>query len=380
MTVFSVRLRRIAAYTTTLTMAAFGFTSMASAQSITNTSPGSTNNITTNVTNNCTVTNTNTVNATSVNNQTATTGDANVGGSSVLPWSGWDKLAPEAAQQGGEGYAGWWGNVLDWVSARATGQGWSDPENQSGWTPASGEWGQWDPVAWQEQGHSFNDWFAGVQGYVNASSPTWLMTWPQNGGNTLGGDATTGDATNVNNASFTVNIINRAPVDSCGHSVIPVVPPVNPPSGGGSGGGSWVSPASYSAPKSGGSGSGGVSGYSSYAAPYYSAPKATYVAPAVVTPPSTPSTPVTPPVPPTPPTPPANTISNTGPGSSNNITSNNTNNSQVTNTNVVSTVSMNQQSASSGDANVSSNTSAGGAGSGGASNANGVGGDVSVTN
>lgn len=370
--------RRISAIASSSVMAAFAFTGMVSAQSasgtITNTGPGSTNVISSTQTNRCTVTNTNNVNVTNSNNQNASTGDATVG---ALPWTGWEALSPEAAQADGQSYADWWGGVAAWVSARAAGQGWNSPAAAS--APASsGEWANWDPLAWQQNGSSFGDWFAGVQGYMNANSPTWLMTWPS-GGNTMGGDATTGDATNVNNASFSINIINSAPTDSCGNSVIPVVPPVNPPSGGKGGGGStWVSPASYSAPRGGGGGGGS---YGAYRTPVYSAPRAVVATAAPApTPAPVPVTPVVPPTPPTPPVAPAASISNTGPGSSNVISSTVNNNVNVTNNNNISVVNTSQQTASSGDATVAGNTGSGGGGSGDAGNANGTGVGAGATN
>lgn len=376
-------LRRTATYVVTATMTGFGFTSIASAQTITNTGPGSHNNITSNVTNNCSVTNNNRVSAYNSNRQQATTGDANVSDNTTagVSWAGWSALDPTAAQAAGISYASWWSGVVNWIAQRASGDGWNSASTNLSWAPGGADWSGFDPVNWQANGQSFGNWYNSVEAYLNSNSPTWVMTWPADATGSMGlGGAYSGNATNNYNANFSININNAASAaagtDSCGRSNF-----TPPPSGGMGGGSTWTPPAVISASpqlsggQGGGSGSGG----------YYSAPRG-YVASAPVAHASTPvqSTPS-----PsggmgggggTPAAPSGSSISNTGPGSTNNVTSNYTNNSSVTNNNCVTVSNFSSQTASTGDANVSGNTTTGGGGSGDASNANGTGGAVGITN
>lgn len=379
-------LRRIAAYGTTAVMAGFGLTGVVSAQTITNTGPGSTNNITSNATNNCSVHNSNNLSVSNHSSQTAVTGDATDSGntSSGLSWAGWSGLDPNTAQAAGQSYNAWWSGVVNWIAQRASGNGWNSNSTNLSWTPGSASWNAWDPMSWQANGQSFANWYTSVESYLNSNSAAWVLSWPADatGGSSMGG-ATTGNATNNNSASFSININNAARAmagtNSCGQSLF--TPPPTGGGGGSSGGGGAVLGASTFSSRLGGGG-GGVGGYGSagfFPASYSvhaPAPKVAS-APAVTNTPSTPSVPVV--VPPVPPAP-ENSISNTGPDSSNNITTNQTDNSSVCNNNNVSVSNSSTQTATSGDASVTSNTSSGGAGSGGASNGNGTGGAVGVNN
>lgn len=372
-------------------MTFFGLTGVVSAQTITNTGPGSTNTISSTYTNNCSVRNSNNVSVSNSNNQSASTGNANESGntSAGLSWAGWTGMDPAAAQAAGTGYAGWWGGVVNWIGQRASGAGWNSDQSNLSWTPSSTEWASYDPMTWQSSGQSFGNWYNAVESYLNGNSSAWVLGWPAdaNGAGNFG--ATSGNAVNNNNANFSININNAARAaagtDNCGRSNF-----TPPATGGGMGSGpamgapAVVAASNNYAPK-GGSGYGGGYGGGYYAPSSYSAPAAHVSAPAQVA--SAPIVNNAPSAPagggmgsgPSAPAPSSN-ISNTGPGSTNTISSTYTNNSSVSNCNNVSVSNMNSQSASSGDSNVSGNTSVGGAGSGNAGNNNGTGGAVGVSN
>ena len=382
-------LRSIATYITTVTMTLFGFTSMAAAQTITNTGPGSTNNINTTTTNNCSRVNNNAISASNSNTQNATSGSANVSGNTTAGWSGWSALDPTAAQAAGISYASWWGAVVNWIGTHAGGAGWNSTETNLTWTPGSANWSGINPVSWQVNGQSFSNWYNAAQSYLNSNSSVWVLGWPADATGTMAlGGASSGSATNNYNANFSININNTARkvagTDSCGRSLF--VPPTPTQYGGGSGGGvvMGASVVSRSQPHtlgaSGGVGGGGFyipTSHTTGSAPHTSNSSGNVpsqpvsVNPAVV-PPSTQFS--------NPPTGNTGSISNTGPGSTNSINSTYTNNSTVTNNNNVSTGSFSTQTATSGSSNVSNNTSVGGAGTGTAQNNNDTSGDVSVSN
>jgi hypothetical protein len=360
-------------------MAGFGFTGVASAQTITNTGPGSRNTISTTTTNNCRVTNTNNVSVVNRNHQYAATGDATESGntSAGLPWTGWAALDPAAAQANGTSYSSWMNGITNWISQRASGDGWNSNQTNLSWTPASADWSGFDPVTWQASGQSFGNWYNSVETYLNSNSSNWLLTWPPDatGSGSFSG-ATTGNATNNNNANFSININNAARAaagtNACGQSNF--TPP--PATGGMGGGGGQVMSAHTSfTPRSGGSGgAGGLFGSSAFRTPAFhaaSAPAVVHNTPAPVA--------QTPPVaPPVTPTAPSSSISNTGPGSTNTISSTTSSNTTVTNDNNICVTNVSSQSASTGSSSVSGNTSTGGGGSGDASNANGTSAGVGI--
>lgn len=386
-------LRRTISYGVTAMMACFGLTNVVSAQTITNTGPGSHNNITSNETNNCRVMNNNDLSIYNRNNQSATTGNVTESGNTGvgLTWSGWDALNLTAAQADGQSYASWWSGVVNWIAQRASGTGWNSSQSNLTWTPGGTDWTAYNPLLWQAQGQSFANWYNAVESYLNSNSSNWVLSWPAADTGTGSFGATSGNATNNYNANFSININNAARAaagtNSCGQSLF--TPPVT---SGGSGGGSLPSGGSGgvvlgssfvpTSRPSGGTGIGG--GFASGSTfiptshvnhPALSAPNVPNTIPVVSTPTggngggggsSTPA--------------PVASISNTGPGSSNNITSNQTNNSSVTNCNTVTVSSTNTQVATTGSSNVSGNTTTGGGGSGSATNIGSDGTGVGISN
>jgi hypothetical protein len=377
--------RRVSSYAVTATMAVFGVTGIASAQTISNTGPGSHNNITDNMTNNCTVTNNNRVSATNTNQQTATTGSVTEANNTNAgaTWGGWSGYDPATSQANGTSYASWWSGVVNWMAEHASGSGWNSDQSNLSWTPSSSDWSAYDPLSWQASGQSFGNWYNGVESYLNTNSGPWLLSWPADATGSGYFGATSGSATNNYNANFSININNTARAaagtDSCGHSLF--TPPAGNGGAGSGGAGGAVLGASTTAPSFVGSGNGGYGGYSgtsfyaptshSVTSPVISNPAPVVTQPSVGLGGSAPSLPVVSPV---------SSISNTGPGSTNNITSNTTDNRQVSNNNCISVVNTSTQTSSTGNTTVTGNTSTGGAGSGGATNNNGTGGDIGVTN
>ena len=379
----TIWIRRISTYVVAAIMTGFGFTGVASAQTITNTGSGSTNTISTTATNNCRVTNNNNVSVSNRNHQYASSGDATDSGNTTsgLSWIGWSALNPAAAQANGTSYNSWMNGITNWVSQRASGDGWNSNQANLSWTPASADWASFDPIVWQANGQSFGNWYNSVEAYLNSNSGNWLLTWPPDatGTGSFGG-ATTGNATNNNNANFSININNAARAaagtNSCGQSNF--TPPLV--TGGMGGGGTVLGTSSGNSftGKKGGSGSLGLGSFGFSGGSFR--PATTHVASAPIAPhaPTAPAV-VTPVVPPTQPAS-ASSISNTGTNSTNTISSNNTNNSTVSNDNTIAICNTSTQSASSGDSSVSGNTSTGTGGSGGASNTNDTGAGVGLTN
>lgn len=377
-------LRRTSLWISTIMMSCFGLTGIVSAQSatITNTGPHSKNSITQRVDNSCRVSNNNDVTVDNVNVQNAQSGNATVGGNSAY-WSGWDNMNPDLAQSNGSSFGDWWGGVDNYMDAHSDSSKWDSANDNTSWAPADSSWGSWDPALWQANGQSYDNWDGQFVGWMNNNAANRMLTW--GGGNTTGGDATTGDATNVNNTTTNISIDNSftmptplvaTPSNPCG-----VAAPSLPGGGMGGGGNTWApSGSSYSAPARSYGGSGGGSGYySSYkpAAKPVSAPAVQQSAP------SAPANNT-----PTPPAggsgggsaPAGNTISNTGPHSTNTIDTSTSNCVTVTNNNNVGVSNVNVQSAQTGNASSSSNTTGGGAGSGDASNGNGAGTGVGLSN
>jgi len=386
--------RRMTTGVTVVTMASFGLTTVASAQTITTTGPGSVNRIDSRVRNNCTVTNHNNVSVHTSNYQGAQTGNATVSDNTTAgaSWGGWASLNPSAAQANGTSYAAWRDGVTSWVGNHSSGAGWNSNQDNLTWVPSGNDWNSYDPVIWQANGQSFANWWNGVESYLNANSSNLVLNWPKTatGGGSFGG-ASSGNATNNNNSSFAIRINNSARAlagtNACGQSNF-TPPPTN--GGGGSTGGKGGGPAvvtTASAPQGNKGGKGGVNGGAggfggfASATPHGISASAAHPSTSNSSPGSSGSSSQ-------PPsggqgggmTPPGASISNTGPGSKNTVTSQQSNNTTVTNTNNVAVCNTSSQSASSGNATVSGNTNAGSGGSGYSSNGNGTGLGADLTN
>lgn len=145
--------RSVKITTASLMAVLFGFPgiAMANQASIQNTGPDSYNKIESNYENKCRVENNNNVKAINHVTQNAQTGDATVGG------SGWEAYSPEA---------------------------------------------------WQENGHSYQEWESAVSSYMAQNKSQWKNNWGHSGGNTTGGDATSGNASNVSNNRTNISIDN----------------------------------------------------------------------------------------------------------------------------------------------------------------------------
>lgn len=246
-------------------------------------------------------------------------------------------------------------------------------------------WHRYDPTAWAAQGHSYDEWESAVNAYMAQNKGNWKGNWGRHGGgNTYGGDATSGDATNISNNRTNISIDNSGACDfsdrgrhgggsksdkskpgdkdsSKPGSVLGSSSAHGKPGKGGAGGhvlgghgggggyddssmygtsghGGHGGGSVYYPTKSGGAGGGkggdGHGGGGGYGGNDFS-------------------------------------ISKTGPDSYNKISYHNSSNTSVKNTNNVNVVNITKQSASSGNATVSGNTKAGSAGSGGAHNSSG---------
>jgi hypothetical protein len=375
---------------TVVTMASFGLTTIASAQTITNTGPGSHNRIDSQVRNNCTVTNHNTVSVYNRNYQDAQSGNATVSGNtnadSSASWDGWDSLDPAAAQADGLSYNAWRNGVTDWMGSHSSGNGWNSNQDNLTWTPSGNDWASYNPEAWQANGQSFGNWWNGAQGYLDSNSSNWLLGWPSSatGDGNFGG-ATSGNASNNNNSSFAIRINNSARAlagtNKCGQSNF-TPPPVSSTPGKG-GGPSVVKTAS--SPQGGkgsvgGSGNvggfGGVGGFTSGAPHGVTTSSSAHPSSS----PSSPSAPGSSSQPPSNNKPSSASISNTGPGSNNVVSTKQTNNTTVTNTTKVTICNTSSQDAQTGNATVSGNTNAGNGSSGSSGNGNGTGVGASLAN
>lgn len=383
--------RRISMFVAAATMAGFGLTGIASAQTITNTGPDSRNRIDTKITNDCRVRNTNNVSAHNRNKQDATSGDASVhGNTGAVGWGSWASLDPAVAQAEGLSYDAWRNGVTDWMANHGNGDGWNGAGDNLSWTPSGNTWASYDPVAWQTNGQSFGNWWNGAQSYLDSNSPAWLLSWPTGAthGGGFGGSATTGNASNSNSTNFTIRINNAAStafgVNACGQSNF--VPPVsNIPNLPSANNRTIVTAAAHpiaQAPTHGAVGI-GVGGFGAGAARVVpsNVPTANVVHQPSVSPIR--NKVVVPSVPPTVVVPVSVSravISNTGPNSSNVISTKVSNNVSVTNNNNVCVTNTNKQTATSGDATVSTNTRAGSSDSGDANNGNGTSVGADLTN
>lgn len=308
-------------------------TAVASADSITNTGPGSRNVILSRLTSNSRVTNNNNVRITNSNYQTARTGDVNVSrNTSYHPgncndgyqndWSSW---SPDSWQQNGRNFGDWWAGMMSHMGQ----QYWSGGNND--WMNGGDSWSSWNPSMWCQNGSSYGNWLSKFNAYMSRNCNYWQQNWrptayhnvsyakpsvehkksyggygssyaPVYRSSSFGGNATSGAATNVNRTQSEVTITNNTP-------------------------------SSYSQQQ---------------AYPTYTSSN--------------------------------DTIRNTGPRSFNSIDTRSSRNTQVTNTNNVTISNTNDQTAFSGDVNVSGNTRGGSATSGDATNANSTRFDVAITN
>jgi len=368
-------------------MTSFGFTSIASAQTITNTGPDSSNRIDTEVKNTCTIKNNNAVSVNNRNNQSARSGNAtvedNTGG---CGWDGWAALDPAAAQANGLSYNSWRSGVTDWMAQHGTGNGWNGAGDNLSWAPPGNDWASYDPAAWQASGQSFGNWWNGAQSYLDTNSPVWLLGWPAsaNHDGSFGGSATSGNASNGNSTNFTIRINNAASAaagtNACGQSLfIPphaasnvISPRVSTPHVAGA---SIVVPGHQPSGGAGGFGGFGGGSLQPSVAHMASAPIAA-VAPAHVAAPTVAvAAPSIPPV-----VIERAAISNTGPESVNKITSEVKNNISVANNNNICVTNTNNQTASTGNATVNDNTHADSSDTGNATNGNGTGASASLAN
>lgn len=390
--------RRVALFLTAVMMAGFGFTSVASADTITNTGPYSRNTIKTDIDNKCTVKNDNDVTVNNRNWQDGTTGDATVAdNTSGDSWEGWDALNPQTAMAGGISHDAWWNSVVGWMAQRGTGDGWSSAGDNPSWTPSGDGWSAYDPMAWQAGGQTFGNWWNGVQQYLDGHNSAWLLGWPadatSSGG--FGGDAATGSVINRNNSNFTITVNNaasvKAGVDACGKKKFTppsVTPPQCPCPPSVTPGQPGITAPSMISPSGGaggaGAGAGKGIGEAKVSGKGAGVPMNVPQAPsggqggANVPPPPCPC------MCPCPPQPPKEqekaVISNTGPGSNNSISTEVHNETTIKNTNNVTVNNSNWQDGTTGDATVTDNTRAGDATSGDAYNTNKTQADVEINN
>ena len=385
-------IRRGSEWIVAVTTACFSFTGLASAQStITNTGPDSTNIIASDEEEDCSYTNTNTLSVTNTNDQTAVTGNV---------WDGWANWDPALWQNDGRSFANWWNGLTEFLAARNDGAGWTMDETLAGqvWAPEGpawqSQWANWDPALWQEHGQSFGAWYNQLAGYLNGHSAEWMLKWssPGSAGNTTSTNATTGDATNSYNSTIAINIRNIPPLPMSDGGFV-CYPAEMGPSGGRGGGSSpstisaagAVSP-SFTRGQSPAVARGGGGGLYYGGPSYYRASGSRpAIAPSMANPATAPvaagpSAPVpAPAVPPAPIATVSNTISDTGPDSSNKIVRSSVANYTVSNTNNVSINTTNNQQAASGSVYMSGNTG-GSAGTGTAANNGNSGNAVAVTN
>lgn len=103
-------------------------------------------------------------------------------------------------------------DVNNRVSQHAT----SGDASVGGW---SSGWGGYDPAAWQAKGYSYEQWKAAFDSYMSNSHGGWKNNWNKHhgGGNTHGGDATSGDARNHNTISTSAHIDNSGACADHGH-------------------------------------------------------------------------------------------------------------------------------------------------------------------
>ncbi len=311
-----------------------------SADSITNTGPGSSNIIMSKLSSSSRTTNNNNVSINTSNYQTAQTGTANVSGNTSdspgmcndgyqSDWSSWN---PDSWQRSGRTFSDWWTSMMGQMNQNY----WSGGHNNS--MDGGSNWDSWNPSVWCQSGSTYGNWLQKFNSYMTSNCIYWQQNWhstsdhttvrpavytqPQyqqpatyhasyptnnNCGNTAsgsgyGGGASTGSATNENNTQAQVSITNSTP------------------------------------------------------APNYTQQETAYH-PHM-----------------------GNSISDTGPHSFNLISSKTDSNVQVSNTNNVTMSNTNTQTAVSGNATVSGNTHSGSATTGSASNTNSTDFEVAITN
>lgn len=254
----------------------------------------------------------------------------------------------------------------------------------SGNAVVGSDWNKYDPVAWQARGYSYDQWRQAVSSRMAEYERDWGRGG--GGGNTIGGDATSGNASNQNstrtnigidnsdacNNQFgnrgeegslgggnvlgsTTNIPNLSQLERTGENVLGSssyggsggeANQLGTPGVGGYGGSSSFYPTTSGGGAGGsGGGPGGSGGFGNEQGGVNNF-----------------------------------SIDTTGPDSINKIISKNTNTTNVNNNNNVNVVNVSKQNAGSGNATVSGNTNAGSSGSGGANNSNGTGTGVGLNN
>lgn len=76
----------------------------------------------------------------------------------------------------------------------------------------SSDWYKYDPAEWAARGKSYGEWEAAVNSYMTQNKSNWRNNWGHSDGNTTGGNATSGKATNLSNNSTSISIDNS---DAC---------------------------------------------------------------------------------------------------------------------------------------------------------------------
>ena len=195
----------------TLLTVGMGF---ASADSITYTGPGSRNAIYSSNTTNSVVANQNKVNFNNQNYQIATSGSARVngntrasntyggngnancdkqtnhsnnGGQQQADWSYWN---PASWQQNGQSFSNWWSGMMGQLGSYGAGS-WSMGGNN--WQPSGSgwqsSWSNWNPMLWQQHGSSYNNWYSKVMPYLTSHCGYWQQNWSNNSGNNYGNNS-----------------------------------------------------------------------------------------------------------------------------------------------------------------------------------------------
>jgi len=87
----------------------------------------------------------------------------------------------------------------------------NDQDARTGDAAVGSGWGAYAPETWQAEGHSYEEWQKAVSAYMSEYEGKW-GSHGAGGGNTYGGDASAGDATNINDTRTNVHIGNS---DAC---------------------------------------------------------------------------------------------------------------------------------------------------------------------
>lgn len=190
-----------------------------SADSITDTGPGSYNSIVSRVSSNEVMQNTNQVSLTNSNNQSAATGSADASGNTNGGYGGgqqqsdWGSWNPTSWQQQGRSFGDWWGSMMSHM-ASCNSSSWTG-SGMNNWMPGGSDWqstwGNWDPMLWQQHGASYGSWYGMMMPYMSNHYATWQQGWNGGSSGANGGSASTGNASNNNVTQAAVTITNNTP-------------------------------------------------------------------------------------------------------------------------------------------------------------------------